>query len=190
MSWIRSIEPDAAQAPLAELYRNIRDRSPRKRVANLWSAHGLDPSGLRTTYDHYRAMMEEPAPLGAAQAEMIALVVSATNGCAYCVAHHGPRLARALGDERLARAVARDYREADLKAHDRVLLDYAVALTCEPSERKREDVERVREYGFDDQAILKATELTAYYNLVNRVASGLGVELEADVEPWEFGSQR
>ena len=30
----------------------------------------------------------------------------------------------------------------------------------------------------------------AYYNLVNRVASGLGVELEPELEPWEFGAQR
>jgi hypothetical protein len=35
--------------------------------------------------------------------------------------------------------VARDYREADLPARDRVLLDYAVALTCEPSERKADE---------------------------------------------------
>jgi len=84
--------------------------------------------------------------------------VSATNGCGYCVAHHGPRLVAALGDESLARAVARDYREANLPARDRVLLDAAVALTCEPSERTKADVERVREYGFDDAAILKASQ--------------------------------
>ena len=32
--------------------------------------------------------------------------------------------------------MAQDYREADLPARDRVLLDYAVALTCEPAERE------------------------------------------------------
>jgi uncharacterized peroxidase-related enzyme len=134
--------------------------------------------------------MADPSPLTRAQAEMIAVVVSATNGCGYCVAHHGPRLAAALGDEALARAVAMDYREADLPARDRVLLDHAVAVTCEPAERTSEDVERVREYGFDDAAILKATEIAAYYALTNRLASALGVALEPGVEPWPFGSQR
>ena len=117
-------------------------------------------------------------------------MVSATNGCGYCVAHHGPKLAAALGDPALARAVARDYREANLPARDRVLLDCAVAMTCEPSERKLEDIERLREYGFDDAAIVKATEIAAYYNLTNRIASALGVSLEPGLEPWEFGSQR
>jgi uncharacterized peroxidase-related enzyme len=117
---------------------------------------------------------------------MLALVVSATNGCGYCVAHHGRRLARLAGDA-VARSVALDYREANLAARDRVLLDAAVALTCEPAERTAADVERVREYGFDDRAILKATEIAALYNLVNRVVSALGVPLEPGLEPWEYG---
>ena len=133
--------------------------------------------------------MDDPAPLTAIQAELIAVVVSATNGCAYCVAHRGPKLARLVGDD-LARAVARDYREANLAARDRVLLDAAVALTCEPSERKLEDVERLREYGFDDAGILRATEIASYYNYVNRQACALGEEVEAGVEPREFGAQR
>jgi uncharacterized peroxidase-related enzyme len=151
---------------------------------------GLDPAGLRSTFDLYRTLMENPAPLSIAQAELIALVVSATNGCGYCVAHHGPRLARALSDEPLARAVARDYREANLAARDRVLLDAAVALSCEPAERTREDVERLREYGFTDEAIVKAVEIAAYYNFSNRVTLALGVELESGIELWGFGAQR
>jgi len=190
LAWIRGVPPEGAAEPLKSLYQRIRSRSSRGALSNLWQDWGLDPRGLEALHAHYRALMDDPAPLSQAQAELIALVVSATNGCAYCVAHHGPRLARALADEPLARAVARDYRGANLQARDRVLLDSAVALTCEPAERKLEDVERLREYGFDDVAILKATEIAAYYGMINRVASALGVQLEPGVEPWEFGSQK
>ncbi|HKQ58426.1 MAG TPA: peroxidase-related enzyme [Candidatus Eisenbacteria bacterium] len=145
---------------------------------------------LAAAYDTHHTLLTDPAPLTRAQAELIAVVVSATNGCGYCVAHHGPRAAAALGDEALARAVAKDYREANLAARDRVLLDAAVALTCEPCERKQEDIDRVREYGFDDAAIVRMTELAAFYNLVNRIACGLGVALEPGVQAWEFGTQR
>jgi uncharacterized peroxidase-related enzyme len=188
--WIRGVAPERAGDPLAATYAAIRERSSRGRVSNLWQAQGLDPAGLSATFALYRALMADPAPLTAAQAELIAVVVSATNGCGYCVAHHGPRLAHALGDATLARAVAMDYREADLAARDRVMLDYAVALTCEPSERKLEDIERIREYGFDDAAILRITEVTACYNMVNRVASGLGVQLEDGMDAWVFGAQK
>lgn len=40
------------------------------------------------------------------------------------------------------------------------------------------DVERLREAGLDDRAIVDANQVVAYYNYVNRVADGLGVELE------------
>jgi uncharacterized peroxidase-related enzyme len=189
MSWIATVTPEQADAELAPIYARIAAQSRSGQVSNLWRAWGGDASGLGTLYAHFHAIMREPAPLTPAQAEMIAVVVSATNGCGYCVAHHGPRLARLVGDE-LAHAVALDYREANLAARDRVLLDAAVALTCEPAERTAADVERVREYGFDDAAILRATEVAALYNLVNRVVSGLGVPLEPGLESWEYGAQK
>ncbi|HEY2955167.1 MAG TPA: peroxidase-related enzyme [Candidatus Eisenbacteria bacterium] len=188
--WTRPVAPAEARGDLAAIYDRIRAASSRGAVAELWQCCGHDPGGLDALHALYRTLMGDPAPLTRAQAELIAVVVSATNGCGYCVAHHGVKLAAALGSEPLARAVARDYREANLAARDRVLLDCAVALTCEPSERKLEDVERLREYGFDDAAIVKATEIAAYYNLTNRIACALGVTLEPGVEPWEFGSQR
>ncbi len=189
MSWIATTPPEQAGATLAPIYERIAAHSANGRVANLWQACGEDANALATLHAHYRAVMAEPAPLSAAQAEMIALVVSATNGCGYCVSHHGPKLS-VLAGEALARAVALDYREANVAARDRVLLDAAVAMTCEPGERTQADVERMREYGFDDAAILKATSVAALYNLVNRVVLALGVPLEADVERWSFGAQR
>jgi uncharacterized peroxidase-related enzyme len=189
MSWIATTAPEQAGATLAPIYERIAAQATNGRVANVWQAWGGDPTGLATLHAHYRAVVGEPAPLTATQVEMIALVVSATNGCGYCVAHHGPKLS-VLAGEALARAVAADYREANVAARDRVLLDAAVAMTCEPGERTSADLERMREYGFDDAAILKATEVAALYNLVNRVVLALGVPLEADVGRWAFGAQR
>ena len=189
MSWIRLVEPEAAPPEVAALYARGRAASSRGEVAHLWRALGGDAALLDAAHALYRAAMANPAPLTPAQAEMIAVVVSATNGCGYCVSHHGPKLAAALGSEPLARAVAADDREADLAARDRGLLDAAVALTCEPDERKREDVERLREYGFDDAGIAKATAIAAYYNFSNRLVLALGIELEPGREAWGFGAQ-
>lgn len=187
MSWIARIAPEAAPPALRPVYERIRSQATSQRVSYVWQAWGWHPAGLEAAFASYRALMDDPAPLTRAQAEMIALVVSATNGCAYCVAHHGSRLARLVGVE-LARDVARDYREANLPARDRVLLDLAIAITCEPGERGPADLERLREYGFDDAAIVRAVEISGYYGWVNRVVLALGVELEPGLEPWEFGS--
>lgn len=188
MSWIGRTAPEAASPELRAIYDRIRSRATSQRVSHIWQAWGAHPRGLETTFASLRVLMDDCEPLTATQAEALALVVSATNGCGYCVAHHGPRYARLAGDA-MAQDVARDYREANLPARDRVLLDAAVAMTCEPAERKAEDIERLREYGFDDLAILKLVEIVAFYNGVNRLVLALGVELEPGVAAWEFGSQ-
>jgi uncharacterized peroxidase-related enzyme len=187
-AWIYVRPPDAAPAELAPVYEAIR--SSRGKINHFWQSQSLAPEALAAHHALYAALWNDLAPLTPAQGELIAVVVTALNGAAYCVAHHGPRLAEALRNEGLARAVAKDYRTANLPARDRVLLDHVVALTCEPSERTEADLERLREYGYDDTAILKATLLASYYNLVSRIATVLGVALESGRERWEFGSQK
>ncbi len=58
------------------------------------------------------------------------------------------------------------------------MLDYAVKLTREPWAMTEDDVEAMRRVGLDDQAILDTNLVTGYYAFVNRLADGLGVELE------------
>jgi uncharacterized peroxidase-related enzyme len=72
-----------------------------------------------------------------------------------------------------------DYTLAELSENDRAMLDYAVKLTREPWKLREQDVERLREAGFSDSAILDMNQVAGYYAYVNRLADGLGVELEA-----------
>jgi uncharacterized peroxidase-related enzyme len=58
------------------------------------------------------------------------------------------------------------------------MLDYAVKLTRTPSAITAEDFEELRAAGFDDAAIHDIVQITGYFNLYNRLALGLGVELE------------
>lgn len=62
------------------------------------------------------------------------------------------------------------------------MLDYAVKLTRDPGGMDAGDVDRLRDAGFDDRAILDICQVVSYYNYVNRLADGLGVELE---EEWD-----
>jgi len=83
-----------------------------------------------------------------------------------------------MGSDGLAQQLARDPDSADLDASDRAMIDYAIKLTRTPHEVDDADVARLREAGFDDTAILDICQVTSYYNYVNRMAEGLGVELE------------
>ena len=72
-----------------------------------------------------------------------------------------------------------DYREADLSPADRGLCDYAVRLTLEPGEMGESDVQRLRDLGSSDETIVIATQVISYFNYINRIADGLGVDDES-----------
>ena len=59
------------------------------------------------------------------------------------------------------------------------MLDYADKLTREPWSMSVDDVAGLRAAGFEDGAILDICQVAAYFAFVNRLADGLGVELEA-----------
>lgn len=90
---------------------------------------------------------------------------------------HSEALERESGDPELASAVA-EGRFDELDDRMRALCRYAVKLTLEPWSVERGDVEALRTAGFDDRAIVDANQASSYFNYVNRVADGLGVELE------------
>jgi uncharacterized peroxidase-related enzyme len=95
------------------------------------------------------------------------------------VKHHGAGLRRLTGDEALAASLERDFRAASLGDADRAMLEYVEKLTLRPWDMVEDDVRVLRERGFSDAAILDINQVTGYYAFVNRLADGLGVELEA-----------
>jgi uncharacterized peroxidase-related enzyme len=72
-----------------------------------------------------------------------------------------------------------DWRQAELSEADRAMLSYVEKLTFRPWEMIEDDVIALRQSGFSDGAILDINQVTAYYAYVNRLADGLGVELES-----------
>ncbi len=55
------------------------------------------------------------------------------------------------------------------------MLDYAAKLTTQPARVTTDDVERLRQVGFDDRGILQINLIASWFNYINRVADGLGV---------------
>ena len=86
-------------------------------------------------------------------------------------------------DDALVAAIKSDYRTADLDDATRGLLDYAARLTTAPGSVTEQEIEGLRQLGWSDRAIHDAAQVTAYFNYINRVADGLGVDLERGMPP-------
>ena len=75
-----------------------------------------------------------------------------------------------------------DYRAAALDPATRALMDYASKLTRAPGDMAKSDVEALRAAGFSDASIHDAAQVVGWFNYINRVADGLGVDLEPEME--------
>ncbi len=174
MAWIRVIDEAEAEGKLKEYYEQIK--KSRGKVANIMKVHSLQPEAMKAHLDLYLAIMFGKSGLSRQQRELLATVVSSMNGCEYCVRHHAEALRFYVKDEAWLRRIQRDYTKANLGEKDRQILDYAAKLTRSPSRVTEKDVEALRAVGFHDEEILNINLITSYFNFVNRVAEGLGVE--------------
>lgn len=91
--------------------------------------------------------------------------------------HHGEALGRESGDASLAEAVASGHFER-VPPQMAALCRYAVDLTRKPSAIRVGALTPLREAGLDDRGIVDANQVVAHFNYVNRIAHGLGVDLE------------
>ena len=83
----------AAIGKVAEIYSDIRATKNIDFVPNLWRVLATNPDQLELVWTRLKALMHPEAAgresrLDPLTREIIALAVSATNGCAYCVNSH------------------------------------------------------------------------------------------------------
>ncbi len=86
---------------------------------------------------------------------------------------------RLTHNQRLVEELSSDFQRAtQLEPRDSEMLEYVARLAKEPWVMASQHLDRLRETGFSDRAILEINLVASYMSFVNRVAQGLGVELE------------
>lgn len=177
MANIKVIRYEEAAGKLKEVYESIIES--RGKLAEVHMIQSLNPDTIIAHMELYMTIMFSQSPLSRAQREMIAVVVSAANGCAYCQQHHGAALNNYWKDEARVNQLKNNYETSGLNDMDTRLCRYAIELTIHPDDFENENrIMALKETGLDDRAILDATLVVAYFNFVNRMVMALGVELE------------
>lgn len=145
-------------------------------VPNVLRVFALRPQHLLKWWDYYDELLRGESGLTKTQREMIAVVVSSTNRCHYCIVSHSAALRKLTKDPALSDQIASDYTAADLEPRERAMLDFAVKLTKSSADMTDADVDALREAGWTDEDIFDIAQVAAMFNFTNRLASGLGWE--------------
>jgi uncharacterized peroxidase-related enzyme len=172
ITWLRVPERDELPEAVLELWAPSLEKLGF--VPNVLRAYALRPSHLLRWTEWFDEAMKGDSGLTKAEREMIAVVVSVANDCAYCMAAHSAVLRKLTKDPALADAVAADHRSAPIDDRMKEALDYAVKLTLRPREMTEADVATLRDAGWSDEDVMDIAEVTGLFNMSNRMASGLG----------------
>lgn len=186
MPFIEVIEPENATGSLKEIYADLT--KSRGKLAMVHKIQSLNPESITAHMNLYMQVMFGKSPLKRAQREMIAVVVSAANNCEYCQLHHAEALNHYWKDEEKVSLLRKDFSKLDLPEVDLQLCQLAKKLTKAPYNLDEEnDIQPLKELCLTDRAILDATLVISYFNFVNRMVLGLGVETdEQEVKGYKY----
>lgn len=179
MSRIKVIDYQDAEGRLKEIYDDIIQK--RKQLAEVHKIQSLRPESIVKHIDLYMEIMFSRSSLSRAEREMIAVVVSVTNQCAYCKTHHGEALNHYWKDENKLEALKKDIYSAELTLRELKLCEFARTLTANSGIHEKTDYTfLLKDAGIDEAGTLDAVLVVAYFNFVNRIVLSLGVELEGN----------
>lgn len=140
-------------------------------VPNVFLVLAHRPEELRAFMAYHDALMEKDIGLSKAEREMIVVATSAANGCQYCVIAHGAILRIRARNPLVADQVAINHAKADITVRQRAMLDFAMKVATDSRHVGEQDFARLRDHGFDDEAIWDIGAIAAFFAMSNRLAN-------------------
>ena len=140
-------------------------------VPNVFLALARRPAEFRAFVAYHDALMDKESPgLSKADREMIVVATSAANDCTYCVVAHGAILRIRARDPLLADQVAVNYRQADITARQRAMLDFALRVAVSSATVEDEHLAELGRHGFDTDDVWDIGAIAALFAQSNRLA--------------------
>ena len=85
-------------------------------------------------------------------------------------------------NQKLVDQIAEDWTTSSISSVQMAMCEFAKKLTENPSKVNKKDIELLRSYSLSDKDISQIVQIIAYFNYINRVADGLGLEPEQFID--------
>ena len=87
MATVKLVDENCPHPVVRRVFADIKETKKIDRIPNIWRALATHPEHLELCWTRLKAIMR-PGRLDMLTKEIIALAVSATNGCNYCINSH------------------------------------------------------------------------------------------------------
>lgn len=182
---IKVINETEASSELKKVYNQIS--SSRGKLSNIMKIHSLLPDTMIKHLDLYLSIMFSKSKLTREEKEILAVVASKNNNCDYCINHHAEALNHYWkNSERLKKFIS-SLDDPTFSNKFRLAIKHASKLTATPSDVSKNDIDELKNAGWTDEDILSINLIISYFNFVNRIALGLGVEFsEEEIKGYKY----
>jgi uncharacterized peroxidase-related enzyme len=169
--------PDVEANPQPSPYSDLISvtKAAGREYWQIWHLFAFRPDVTSHLASLTEGVMRGPAPIGAGLRELIAAYTSYINECEFCWRSHAAVAAELLGSDELVQQVLDDVEKSQLPEAEKALLRFARKMTRQLPEMIEEDVKKLRDLGWNDEAIYFTILVVALFNFYNRWITTSGV---------------
>jgi uncharacterized peroxidase-related enzyme len=178
MPYIKVIDENSSSGELKIIYEKIK--SARGKLSNIMKIHSLMPDTMIKHLELYLAIMFSKTNLTREEKEILAVVVSKINQCDYCIKHHAEALNNYWKNEMRLNKFISVLDDPLFSTKFKLTVDHVIKLTSDPASVKKSEIDELKNAGWNDEDILAINLIVSYFNFVNRIVLGLGVEYTED----------
>jgi uncharacterized peroxidase-related enzyme len=144
------------------------------------------PETGKPLYDLAQVLLRSPSPLTPAERELIAVHVSASNNCTFCMSSHAAAARELFGDQReIVDCVINNNPSRFISDKMNALLHIAGKVQLGGKHVMPEDIEEARKYGAGDRDIHDTVLIAATFSMFNRYVDGLATLTPNDPKEYE-----
>jgi len=169
--------PQVAANPAAGLYRELIQNAVNHgtEYSKIWDLFAFQESFTVHLAHFTQGAIRTPASISVAMRELIAASTSYQNQCAFCTRAHAAAASELFADEPLVWSALEDLESSALSPKDKALLRFTNRITNNLPSITSQDIDKLREFGWDDEAIYYAITTCALFNFYNRWITATGV---------------
>jgi len=146
---------------------------PNATLIDLFQAY---PNFAKPLHEFADQLMRGQSPFTSQQRELIAAFVSSQNNCHYCRDSHTGVAVKLGESQEVIEQLVCDIDSANVSEALKPILRYVQKLTLMPDQVNQDDVDAILSMGWDEDAVVHASLVCAFFNLMNRWVEGLGIE--------------
>ena len=181
MAFIRPVSDDEATGEAAALF--AADLAEDGYVANMTRLFARRPAVLEGWVQLVTAIRDT---MDRRRYELVTVAAARRLRSSYCMLAHGQVLAERFLEPSAVRVLALDHRSAGLDPVDVAIMDLAEKVVADATSVTREDVDRLRDLGLDDDEIFDVVAAAAVRCFFSKTLDALGVQPDsayAGLEP-------